>query len=158
MGKYSVSLYHQNDDWHGEKQEQFEREPIPDLLRFQRTQTRHYLPCEVGRDMETGDWDKTSQLLLPSDILNLSLKVFYPKPAQDILSARAFLAWVPQHLAEEFFSSASKEEELLAEEVMLRSFGPSILFSFRTLEMNSCKSVTQRNSWGVAKNTSWWNE
>ena len=40
-GKYSVSVLRQNDEWPGEKQEWFEREPIPDILRFQRTQTMH---------------------------------------------------------------------------------------------------------------------
>ena len=97
-------------------QEKFEREPIPDLLRFEHTQAMLYLPYKVRRDLPVGEWDGITQLFLPSDILDLSQKVFYPKPSQDLLSTIAFLAWIPIRQAEEFFTSASKDAELLAEE------------------------------------------
>jgi len=95
-------------------QEKFEREPIPDLLRFEQTRAMHYLPYEVRRDLPEGEWDGITQLFLPSDILDLSQEVFYPKPTQDILSTIAFLAWIPLQQAEEFFTCASKDAHLLA--------------------------------------------
>lgn len=91
--KYSVSVYRDDDQWRGKMQEKFEREPIPDLLRFEHTRAMHYLPYEVRRDLSVGEWDGISQLFLPSDILDLSQKVFYPKPSQDMLSAIAFLVF-----------------------------------------------------------------
>ncbi|CAH3163281.1 unnamed protein product [Porites lobata] len=57
-----------------------------------------------------------------NDILDLAQKVFYPKPSQDILSATAFLAWIPRHQAEEFFTCGSKDAELLAEEDNSKEF------------------------------------
>ena len=120
--KYSVSVYREDDQWRGKMQEKFEREPIPDLLRFEHTQAMHYLPYEVRRDLPVGEWDGISQLFLPSDILDLSQKVFYPKPSQDMLSAIAFLAWIPLRQVEEFFTCASKDAELLAEEDNSKEF------------------------------------
>lgn len=120
--KYSVSVYREDDQWRGKMQEKFEREPIPDLLRFEHTRAMHYLPYEVRRDLPVGEWDGISQLFLPSDILDLSQKVFYPKPSQDMLSAIAFLAWIPLRQVEEFFTCASKDAELLAEEDNSKEF------------------------------------
>lgn len=120
--KYSVSVYRQDDKWRGKMQEKFEREPIPDLLRFEHTRAMHYLPYEVRRDLPVGEWDGITQLFLPSDILDLAQKVFYPKPSQDILSATAFLAWIPRHQAEEFFTCGSKDAELLADEDNSKEF------------------------------------
>lgn len=120
--KYSVSVYREDDQWRGKMQEKFEREPIPDLLRFEHTRAMHYLPYEVRRDLPVGEWDGISQLFLPSDILDLSQKVFYPKPSQDMLSAIAFLAWIPLRQVEEFFTCASKDAELLAEEDNFKEF------------------------------------
>ena len=90
MSKYSVSVFRDNDDWRGQRLERFEREPIPDLLRFEKTQTMHYLPFEARRDIAEGEWDHTPQLFLPSDIFDLCLKVFYPKPNKKLLSAISF--------------------------------------------------------------------
>ena len=120
--KYSVSVFRQDDKWRGKMQEKFEREPIPDLLRFEQTRAMHYLPYEVRRDLPEGEWDGITQLFLPSDILDLSQKVFYPKPTQDILSTIAFLAWIPLQQAEEFFTCASKDAHLLAEEDASKEF------------------------------------
>ena len=72
--------------------------------------------------MPVGEWDGITQLFLPSDILDLAQKVFYPKPSQDILSATAFLAWIPRHQAAEFFTCGSKDAELLAEEDNSKEF------------------------------------
>ena len=91
-------------------------------MRFEHTRKMHYLPYEVRRDLPVGEWDGITQLFLPSDILDLSQKVFYPKPAQDILSAIAFLAWIPLRQVEEFFTCASKDAELLAEEDNSKEF------------------------------------
>ena len=120
--KYSVSVYRQDDQWRGKMQEKFEREPIPDLSRFEHTRAMHYLPYEVCRDLPVGEWDGITQLFLPSDILDLSQKVFYPKPSQEILSAIAFLAWIPLRQVEFFFTCASKDSELLAEEDNSKEF------------------------------------
>lgn len=60
--KYSISVFRQSEQWRGKRQERFEREPIPDLLRFEQNQTMHYLPYEVRRDIPEGEWDKTTQL------------------------------------------------------------------------------------------------
>lgn len=120
--KYSVLVYRQDDKWRGKMQEKFEREPIPDLLRFEHTRAMHYLPYEVRRDLPVGEWDGITQLFLPSDILDLAQKVFYPKPSQDILSTTAFLAWIPRHQAEEFYTCGSKDAELLAEEDNSKEF------------------------------------
>lgn len=61
-------------------------------------------------------------MFLPSDILDLSLKVFYPKPSQHILSSISFLVWIPLHQAEDFFNNARKEEEELAEDDNAKEF------------------------------------
>lgn len=88
--KYPVSVFQQDDKWHGKMQEKIEKEPIPDLLRLEQTRAMHYLPYMVPRDLPEGEWDGITQLFLCSDILNLSQKVFFPKPTQDILFTIAF--------------------------------------------------------------------
>ena len=37
VSKYSVSVFRGDDQWHGEREERFEREPLPDLLTFSHT-------------------------------------------------------------------------------------------------------------------------
>lgn len=101
VSKYATSVFRGNDQWRGERQERFEREPLPD---------------------QEGECDKTSQVFLPSNILDLSLKVFYPKPSQHTLSSISFLAWIPLHQAEDFFNNARREEEELAEEDNAKEF------------------------------------
>ena len=106
-------------------------------MRFEHTRKMHYLPYEVRRDLPVGEWDGITQLFLPSDILDLSQKVFYPKPSQDILSAIAFLAWIPLRQVEEFFTCASKDAELFKlKKIIPRNFGPNIPSSSKILERN----------------------
>ena len=55
--------------------EHFERQPLPDYIRWVNTSELHYLSLENQLKINTGVWDEISGLFLPTKILDMCIKV-----------------------------------------------------------------------------------
>ena len=104
---YSVSIFREDENWRGVPLDRFERRPLPDLIAWQETRKLHYLPFELRTNLHQGPWDELQELFLPSRVLDLAFK-FFRQPEPALIGLIAFLAWVSNQDAKEYFQECER--------------------------------------------------
>ncbi len=85
------------------------KQPLPDYTRWFESQELHYLPIDERQELEEGVWDEISGLFIPSNILDLCVKVL-PHPPEDIQTLIGLLAWLPLEEVKDYYQKSAKNE------------------------------------------------
>ena len=110
--KYTFATYRNDLGWKGQVLDPFERQPLPDYIRWFSTGGElHYLPYEKRRSFPTGPWDQCPGLFLPTKVLELCCKVF-PCPPSDLFQDIGLLAWLSINEVTHFYQTMQEKTEL----------------------------------------------
>ena len=104
LDKYTTSVYSTDGNSHCRRHE---LQPLPDYLRWFKTNELHYLPLEE-RCLLNGEWDNIPSVYLPTKVLDLCLSVI-PKPDDSRIHLLALLSWVTPREVKEYISKQENQ-------------------------------------------------
>ena len=84
-------------------------QPIPDIVRWYECHEIHYMPWQDALLLETGPWDDSPGLFLPTKILDLCFATM-PTPSPQISKLIALLAWVKLDEVSEYFTKLRDQQ------------------------------------------------
>ena len=143
---YSVSVFRKDEKWRGKPMERFERRPLPDLVTWEESGKFHYLPFELRAHLLQGPWDELPELFLPSRVLDLAFRVFR-KPEPALLKQVAFLAWVSDQEADNYFKESERlVQETLNDDVVKEKWVHHKLFTSNTKQELEAMCLAKRIS------------
>ena len=104
LDKYTTSVYSTDENSNCRRHE---LQPLPDYLRWFKTNELHYLPLEE-RCLLNGDWDDIPGVYLPTKVGDLCLSVI-PKPDDTLIHQIALLSWVTPREVKDYISKQENQ-------------------------------------------------
>ena len=87
-------------------------QPIPDYLRWLKTNELHHLHLSERVKIRSGLWDEMPGLFLPSTIMDFVFRLLHYSPPDDIVLLIALLVWIPP--SEVIAYLKMKKDEMIA--------------------------------------------
>lgn len=104
LDKYTTSVYSTDGNSNCRR---YELQPLPDYLRWFKTNELHYLPLEE-RCLLNGYWDDIPGVYLPTKVVDLCLSVV-PKPDDTLIHQIALLSWVTPREVKDYISKQENQ-------------------------------------------------
>lgn len=120
--KYQTTLWRADHAWIGEQQLRKKLQPIPDYVRWLKTNELHYLTLERNSRITCavqGRWNTVPGLFLPSRLLDMLFKI-NDHPPDDMFHDFSLLLWIQKNDIKRYFREANQQQLKSFEEDKLK--------------------------------------
>lgn len=140
--KYQTTLWRQDNNWSGPNCSRTVVQPLPDYIRWLKTNELHYLTIERNSRIAStldGRFQIMPGLFLPSRLLDLLYKI-NPNPTEDMFIDIALLVWIETDEVKRYFKERNEEDLRMFRHDKLRD-------QWKTTELyrkNSCQELQEK--------------
>jgi hypothetical protein len=120
--KYQTTLWRPDNAWIGGQQQRNKLQPIPDYVRWLKTNEFHYLTLERNSRITCsvqGRWNTVPGLFLPSRLLDMLFKINC-HPPDDTFHEISLLLWIPETEVRRYFKETNDQQLKSFEEDKLK--------------------------------------